>query len=253
NQLTATTFVLIATLLTLCGRPAWLAGLSLGLAILARPHIGLTYPFLFGIFYNSVNNLEFSKHWKLMLKWLVSSTAPLALTVAGIFWYNNLRFGSPLDFGYNASLINIGLFKDELITYGQFNPHFILRNLQVMILGFPKWNSACGFFSANETGMSAFVTTPALIYLYRARKMNSLTIGAWVTVSLFLITLLLHYSTGAMQFGYRFLLDLLTPIMALLGLTLGSAKISLSARALILTGILVNYWGLWWFFSHWCR
>lgn len=253
NQLTATTFVATAVLLTLTGKPAWLAGLSLGAAILARPHVGLTYPLLFGIYWNSLHPIDFSSQWKNLFKWLVSSGLALGIMVSGILWYNNLRFGSPLDFGYDPSQINIGLFTDELLNYGQFNTHFILRNLQIMFFGLPDWNPQCSFFSPKEIGMSILITTPALVYVFRRQQLNPLLIGSWVTVGVFLTVLLLHYSTGAMQFGYRFLLDLLIPIMVLLSLALPSGKMSLMQKILILAGILVNYWGLWWFFKHWCR
>jgi hypothetical protein len=101
--------------------------------------------------------------------------------------------------------------------------------------------------------MGILITTPALIYVFRKQKLNPLLISCWATVGLFLTVLLLHYSTGAMQFGYRFLLDFLIPVMILLSLALPSAKMSLTQKLLILAGIIVNYWGLWWFFKHWCR
>lgn len=253
NQLTATTFVAIAVLLTLTGKPAWLAGISLGAAILARPHVGLTYPLLLGIYWNSLHPLSFSLQWKNLLRWVVASGIALSVIVSGILWYNNLRFGSPLDFGYDPSQINIGLFTDELLKYGQFNTRFILRNIQIMFFGLPGWNAQCGFFAPREIGMSILLTTPALVYMFRFQKLNPLLIGSWATVGLFLTVLLLHYSTGAMQFGYRFLLDLLTPVMILLSLALPNAKMPFTQKILILAGIVVNYWGLWWFFKHWCR
>lgn len=253
NQITATTFVALAVLVTLYGKRAWLAGLSLGMAMLARPHLGLTYPLLFGIYYHSLNPAKVSSQWKDLFKWLVSSGLGLSIAAIGVLFYNHVRFGSLLDFGYDASQINVGLFRGDLLEYGQFHIHFVLRNLQVMVFGLPHWNAQCNFFSADEIGMSIFVTTPALLYVFRARKMTPLIVGAWVTVGLFLTVLLLHYSTGAFQFGYRFLLDFLIPIMILLAAGLPREKISLSQKTLILAGILVNYWGLWWFFKHWCR
>ncbi|HEX5836826.1 MAG TPA: hypothetical protein VFY26_03280 [Anaerolineales bacterium] len=254
NQLTATTFVALAVLATLSDGPAWLAGLSLGAAMLARPHVGLmTYPLLFGMYWHSLSPRSFSMQKRDLLKWLFASGLALAAAVLVIFWYNNLRFGSPFDFGYDVSQINIGLFVDELRTYGQFNIHYIGRNIQVMFLRLPRWDPSCGFFSADEIGMSIFITTPALVYVFGARRMNPLSLGAWAAVGLFLLVLLLHYSTGALQFGYRFLLDFLIPVMVLLALALPDGKLSLTQKILILAGILVNYWGLWWMFRHWCR
>jgi hypothetical protein len=253
NQLTATTFVAMSILIALAQGPAWLTGLSLGIAALARPHLVLTYPMLLGIYWNSLDSWNLSSQWKNLFKWMALSGLGLSVSILGILLYNNLRFGSPLDFGYAASQINIGLFSDDLQRYGQFNPHFILRNIQVMFLGLPYWNSQCNFFSANEVGMSFLITTPALLYVFRARRLNPLTVSTWITIGLFLAILLLHYSTGATQFGYRFLLDFLLPVMVLLGISVPDKTLPVLQKTLILFGILVNYWGLWWFFRHWCR
>jgi hypothetical protein len=122
-----------------------------------------------------------------------------------------------------------------------------------MFLGLPDWNPQCNFFAPREIGMSILITTPALVYVFRPQKPNPLLISAWVTVGCFLTVLLLHYSTGAMQYGYRFLLDFLVPVMVLLSLASSNDKMSLTQKVLILAGIVVNYWGLWWFFRHWCR
>ncbi len=251
NQVSTVTFIATAALLTLSGGPAWLTGLSLGLAMLARPPIALTWPFLLGLFWELKKDQEASVRKRSLLSWALGSSLPPMVALMGLLWYNGVRFGSPLNFGYTAA--SVGLFHNELQAYGQFNIHFVLRNLQVMLIGLPSWNSACGFFSPGEIGMSVFITTPALLYLHRARRNTYWVIGAWITVGLLVSVLLLHYSTGALQFGYRYLMDLIIPIMALLGLAIEKERISLPMKIMILAGILVNYWGLWWFFTHWCR
>src|SRR5574337_128288 len=97
NQILTVTFVAIAALLTLSNRPAWLTGLSLGLAMLARPHIALIWPFLFGIYWETQKGQENAVRKQALLKWAFLSTLPIAVIIAGLLWYNDLRFGSPLD------------------------------------------------------------------------------------------------------------------------------------------------------------
>lgn len=94
--------------------------------------------------------------------------------------------------------------------------------------------------------MSLLLVTPALIYVWRARQRSPLVIGAWVAVALLVTVLMLYYNTGWVQFGYRFSLDFMTPVLVLL--TIGAGQhVSRLMRFLIIIGVVVNLWGMWWF------
>ena len=61
-----------------------------------------------------------------------------------------------------------------------------------------------------------------------------------------MIPLLLYYNTGWWQFGYRFSLDFMVPVMVLLALAAGKG-LSANFRLLISLGVLGNLYGvLWW-------
>ncbi len=78
--------------------------------------------------------------------------------------------------------------------------------------------------------------------------MVSLAVGAWAAATLLLIPLLTYYNTGWWQFGYRFSLDFMTPVLILLALAAGP-RVGWKVRALILLGVVVNAWGTWWFMN----
>ena len=96
--------------------------------------------------------------------------------------------------------------------------------------------------------MSLLLTTPALLYVLGARKRSILGAGAWVAFGALLIPLLSYYNTGWWQFGYRFSLDFMTPVMVLLAIGAGS-RVGWKLRLLILIGVIVNAWGVWWFLN----
>ncbi|GIW12369.1 MAG: hypothetical protein KatS3mg061_3426 [Dehalococcoidia bacterium] len=99
--------VLLAVLLALTGRGPLLVGGALALAMLARPHLALTWPLLMGIVAQRWRDAGLS--WPVVGWWLVGWTAlagvPLALAAGGLLSYNWARFGSPLDFGYTRQVL----------------------------------------------------------------------------------------------------------------------------------------------------
>jgi hypothetical protein len=56
---------------------------------------------------------------------------------------------------------------------------------------------------------------------------------------------LLYYSTGWIQFGYRYSLDFMVPVIVLMALAAGK-RVSTGMRCLILVGVLVNFAGVVW-------
>jgi len=75
------------------------------------------------------------------------------------------------------------------------------------------WVAVSGVSQVNNVAFGAFV-------------------GAWLSVGLLLIPLLAYYNTGWWQFGYRFSLDLLTPLVLLLAI--GAAPAALASAPLSL-------------------
>jgi hypothetical protein len=115
-----------------------------------------------------------------------------------------------------------------------------------MWLATPLWDAAKQRLVPDFNGMSLLFTTPALLYLLKARKRTPIVIGAWLALALVLIPLLTYYNTGWRQFGYRFSLDFMTPVLVLLAVAAERSE-RLLMHILIILGVLVNAWGVWCF------
>ncbi len=246
-QLCTVTFMLAAAWSAVATGSALLAGAMLAVAMLARPHVALCYPLLLAIGIQHAAARPGGLSARRLASWAAVLAAPLALSGALLLAYNKLRFGNPLDFGYLRQNVARELAAD-LLLYGQFNLRYVPHNLWAMLLAGPVWNVARRQVVPTIDGMSLLITTPALIYLARARQRSALAIGAWLALALLLVPLLTYYNTGWWQFGYRFSLDFMTPVLVLLALAAG-ARVSATMRALIVLGVLVNAWGCWWFLN----
>lgn len=244
-QICTVTFVALAVWLAIEGRTAWLVGLALALALAARPNVLLTWPLLLGIAATHLATDDRRPPWGGLLRWAIASAIPLVLVLGALLFYNQARFGHPLDFGYLTENVAEEL-APNLRRYGQFNLYYLPKNVWAMWLAGPQWDSERNFWRPDPEGMSLLLTTPALLYLARARRRSWLVLGGWVAFGLLLIPLLLYYNTGWWQFGYRFSLDFMVPVMLLLAVA-ASRRLSWSMRLLILASTLVNCYGVvWW-------
>ena len=77
-------------------------------------------------------------------------------------------------------------------------------------------------------------------------------VGAWAAILTTLVPLALYYNTGAWQFGYKYLLDFIVPVMLLLALAAGQ-RVPWGMRILILVSMAVNLYGVLWWFGMVCR
>ncbi len=252
-QICTVTFVALAAWAAAATGSPWLVGSALALAMLARPNVLLTWPLLFGIAASHlvqepylVQKSSLPLPWRRLFWWSVRSAVPITLAVVALLWYNNARFGHPLDFGYLTENVAEAL-APKLQRYGQFNLHYLPKNFWAMWLAGPQWQEDQNRWLPDPEGMSLLLTTPAILYLARARGRSLLVWGGWISLLLLMMPLLLYYNTGWWQFGYRFSLDFMVPVVVLLAVAVGrSNRMSWSMRLLILAGIVVNGYGLYW-------
>ena len=199
----------------------WLwAGVWLACAGLARPTL------LFGgVFFGLLIWLVYPGRDR--LRPLILFALPMLLGVAAHAAYNQARFGSPLDFGYEytAGAENI---TGTYARYSGFNPRFLPCNLFVSLANPPEVNGYvppvlyrwCDHLlegvdlsdrSApvvpNPLGMSLFLVTPAFLLLFMARRRDPQTLAAWAGVLAVMVPLWMYHNTGSLQFGYRYWMD----------------------------------------------
>lgn len=248
SQILTVTFLALGILTTLRSWSPWLVGTFLGAAILARPNGILTLPFAFAI----MLQIEKETHGMLNIKqialWLIKTIMPISMAILFLLAYNYARFENYLDFGYTT--IN----GDPVIVmnaqkYGLFSPHFILDNFKAMFLYLPwiqprsRWP-----ILPSSTGMSILLVTPPLLYLFHRYKPDWWIVGAWTSVLLNFVLLLLYHNTGAHQFGYRYILDAMVPLIALLAVALDK-KIPWLFIILLLVSIAFNLYGTYWYIN----
>ena len=209
----------------------------------ARPHLVLALPFFIA---ELVLRQRETGHggWG-AVRPVAGLAAPLALAAAALLGYNWARFGKPLDFGYSRASADPALAQD-LDTYGQFSLHYLDRNAAIALGGLPDFQASPPFFTPRLAGMSIFLTTPALLYLFRRMPRAPWEWGAWAAVAALNVPLLLYYNTGWQQFGYRFSLDYMPLALSLVAANAGR-RISPVLAALIGLSCLINLRGIvWW-------
>ncbi|MFZ5879505.1 MAG: hypothetical protein ACOY0R_09050 [Chloroflexota bacterium] len=254
-QVTAVLFTLLFARETLIDKRPWLAGLGLGLAALSRPTLLFAAPFF--LLYNFLRR----KTWRGFLLKSLPFAGAFGLALIVMLGYNFLRFGNPLEFGYGyveGSKELTALYA----KYGGFNLRYMPCNLYVSLAGLPNLpgnplptvNQMCpdlktpigfkritDFF--NPLGMSIFLTTPALLYAFRARlRNNPLTLSALAALAAVAPVVWMYHTPGYVQYGYRYLLDLLVFLMILVAD--GMRKVGKLEIALILVSIFMNFIGL---------
>lgn len=244
-QICTVTFVALAGWIAVERGSPWLIGLALALAVAARPTVLLTWPLLCGMAATQLQAQDPTRVWPRLGRWSIQSIIPIVFVLGALLLYNQARFDDPFDFGYLTENVAEQL-RPNLQRYGQFHLHYLPKNVWAMWLAGPQWDPELNFWQPDGEGMSLLLTTPALLYLARARQRTWLVMGAWVAVLLLLIPLLLYYNTGWWQFGYRFSLDFMIPVMVLLALA-ARTRVSGALRVLIGLGMVVNLYGvLWW-------
>jgi hypothetical protein len=246
SQVVTVLFCALAFLAAVNDSPAWVSGLCLAAAILCRPDTFTLWPALLAIHIQHRLLKEGKAKWRNILGWGMVSAVTTSIGAGLLLAYNFLRFGNFLDFGYVT--INGGAYLlQQVQQYGLFSPHFIPDNIHWMFLALPPLSVQCSYFLTRGWGMSMLITTPAIIYLFRKFRVSWWTLGCWCSILLSVILLLMYSNNGALQYGYRYMLDFSIPVIMLIGLNAGD-RISLPLKALIIASIFINYYGtLSWF------
>ena len=257
SQIVTVLFLALSIYAALRSQSVWLSATFLALAMLARPNSLMSWPFIFAISMQVMKENQGSITWRQAVNWAVKSALPIAVTAVVLLTYNYLRFENILDFGYTT--VNAGPdVVSNVQTYGMFSPHFVPENLYVMLFKPPRINwgapwptepkGALWPIDPTTTGMSIFLTTPPLLYLLRRYPKEWWILGAWGAVLFNVIMLGTYHNTGAHQFGYRYILDFLVPLVMLLAVGIGK-KVPWHFIALTLVSIGINLYGAYWFMN----
>lgn len=149
---------------------------------------------------------------------------PFLIFLSIFFLFNYARFNNPLEYGFNY--LNETKHLQQLREKnGPFSIKNIPQNLWYMLLEIPSLNFEEKVdLHFNLKGNSIFFLTPPLLAIFLAspfmRKgkkimFNLYIASLWITSVIVLIPSLMHHSSGWMQFGYRYSLDVNVLLMLL--------------------------------------
>lgn len=177
----------------------------------------------------------------------------LGLMLAVQLGYNWARFGHIFEEGYVtvAEQYRRGNYPYTiLLKYWPNAPRFgymDVRNIPLHLFTAlflpPETNR--GQIRPSPYGMSLILTSPLLVWLWgKPRRDRRLWQASWAAVGATSIPILLHFTQGWVQFGYRFALDLMPFLIIILALRLKKVTVPIILSTLVSIG--VNWWGVWW-------
>jgi hypothetical protein len=215
-----------------------LIGLFLGLATMTRITLMLSVIF----FFFELLQKRFSiKQFLLML-------IPIIIALSLLGAYNNRRFHSIFETGYNYNISIRDLPIGANLKYGDKSIMHVPANLYSLLVMSPEpllKNHDGGFIlkfpyiKLSPWGVAIWFTSPLFLLLLCRFKKNTYTISAGLASIALAAPVLLWYSIGYAQVGYRYALDFLPYIFLLLIPSL-LPKLSKIAIILIIIGVIFN-------------
>jgi len=174
-----------------------------------------------------------------VLIFLLANAAGLLLYLG----YNALRFGNPLETGYR--LLSLAAPNAEAVArWGFFNIRYIPEHLLAMFLRGPEIIAVPPYLRPSPWGLSLVLTSPFILRLIRpARPPQWWPWGALVLSMV--LPMLLFFSVGWVQFGYRYSLDWWIFLLVILASALGDRPRSADGILLALA-VGVNALGVYW-------
>ena len=152
--------------------------------------------------------------------------------------FNLARFGEITEFGHRYLEVRQQAHIEE---FGLFNLRYLPRNLAAALTLLPSVSSQWPFLSISGHGLALWFPSPALLWLLRPAKRGPLHRPLWITVALVALWTLLYQNTGWFQFGYRFSLDYMVFLIALLAV--GERPLGRIFRTLVIVGIVISLFG----------
>jgi hypothetical protein len=220
-----------------------IAGLALGAAALTRTAMAFMVPLFLCEAWRIHGGLAaWRKGRRAVLRALrgpaLRFAAPVvALAIAGML-YNQLRFGSPTEFGHSYLAVRQ---QAQIEQFGLASYHYLARNLAVAATLLPELLPRAPYVQISGHGLALWFTTPVLVLVLWPREKNPLHGTLWLCVAAVALPSLLYQNSGWVQFGYRFSLDYL--VLLILLLAIGGRPFTRWTKALIALGIAINLFG----------
>ncbi len=236
-------------------RPFW-AGLALGAAFLTRPTM-----LLLGVFF-AVEVLRQARggkqfvsreqegwpaaalrwcrdaDWRRAVRPVLVFSAPLLVVGLLAIWMNHARFDDPFEFGHTFLQIR---WRERIEKWGLFHFHYLPKNLAVLLTSMPWISRVEPYVTISRHGLALWVTTPVVLLALWPKRPSAMLVGLCLGVAAVLIQNLCYQNSGWIQFGYRFSLDYMVPL--LVAIAVGGRRFRGGVWLAVLLGIAVNAFG----------
>ncbi len=260
NHTVAVMFILLAIVFLLRGAHPAFAGISLGLALLARQPAVLAAPFFIYFFVRQRHANILDLTWlkdRATLQTVSFFAASLAPFVLLFFLYNAVRFGNVFETGlgdlydkYNGQVYTVYLERfPGGDRFGEFDWRNIPLHLYTIFLLPPTFTNDGTLFQPSPYGMSIVLTSSPFVYAVLVKNHKILRNASWMVIPIIAVPTLLYYSQGWVQFGYRYLMDYLPFLMILtaLGFEDNQSRTSLRIKVLlVIISVAAGFWGRYW-------
>jgi hypothetical protein len=210
----------------------WMAGVWLACAFLSRATLVAAIP--------AVGALLWLRHGsaRALAGFAVAAGAGFAVLLG----YNVWRFGAPFEFGFR--LVALALPSAQTVERtGWFGWSYLPQHLYTMLFRTPELIAAFPFLRPDPAGMALLFTSPLIVRLLFGRAGP-----AWLwalPVPFIAAPVLVYFSTGWVQFGYRYSLDWWPFLLVVLAYTLDERPRAADV-ALLAAGVAMNGLGAYW-------
>jgi len=216
-------------------RRAWLIALLIGLAALARPTLILVaVPFGLALLAESKDRVRTA----------VALAVPLLGAIAVTAAWDFVRFGSPTETGYGIAWIEAPLAR--LRDQGLFSLVHVPDNVALFLGGGFTVRETFPWLEPSSLGHSILLTTPAVLIAFAASLRDRLNQILWASVILTAIPVFLYYGGGgAATYGYRYEMDFVPFLFALVAIALKDRFGNLEKILIGLSVVFVVYGYVW--------
>lgn len=170
----------------------------LAIAATGRWHLALLLP----VFILRAWLIHSPRKWSalLILSWPVGA---FLLIVMGWNW---ARFGNPFSLRYEDHSY-AAFFAADIQQYGFRNIRYALTHLYHGVIGIPSLTPTFPFFKYDDRGNGILALSPLFTFVLMRQPLDSWQRLAWLCMAIVAVPVFTHFSTGWVQFGYRYFMD----------------------------------------------
>lgn len=218
-------------------RRPFLAGLAIACGMATRTPIAFASIFFVLEVFRDGDRMRWPGFGHVLRKGLAFALPILAGGIA-LMILNYVRFDNPFEFGH--TFLADGT-RNSIRNHGLFSFWFARDNLGAMLTNPPVFDGKAPFIHITRHGLGLLWTSPFLLIALWPRVRNAYTRNLTVTIVVIASILVLYQNTGWAQFSYRFALDFMPYLFALIAV--GGREFNRAFMAAGVFGILMNTFG----------